>query len=174
MISSSTIIVSLLQPAPEIYDLFDDIILMSEGKIVYQGTRDEVLEFFESCGFKCPPRNEVAGFLQEVISPKDQEQYWYKSQETYNFVSVRMFSTKFKESHHVCKLTKELSAPFDNSKSQNNSLNFSAYSLKRWALFRACMSKELLLMRRNSFIYVFKSVQLVILASITMTVFFRT
>lgn len=70
-----------------------------------------------------------------------------------------MFSRKFKESHHGCKLTEELSAPFDKSKSQNNSFSFSAYSLNKWALFRTCMSRELLLMRRNSFIYIFKSVQ---------------
>lgn len=70
-VTDATIIVSLLQPAPEIYDLFDDIILMAEGKIVYQGPRDEVLEFFDSCGFKCPARKEVAGFLQEASAPYD-------------------------------------------------------------------------------------------------------
>ncbi|XP_047941583.1 pleiotropic drug resistance protein 3-like isoform X2 [Salvia hispanica] len=172
--TDATIIVSLLQPAPEIYDLFDDIIFMAEGKIVYHGPRDEVLEFFDTCGFKCPGRKEVACFLQEVIAPKDQEQYWYKSWEKYNYVSVHMFSRKFKESRRGCKLTEELSAPSDKSKSQNESFNFNAYSLKKWDLFSTCMSRELLLMKRNSFVYVFKSVQLVILASITMTVFLRT
>lgn len=67
--TDATIIVSLLQPAPEIYDLFDDIIFMAEGKIVYQGPRDEVLEFFDTCGFKCPARKEVACFLQEASAP---------------------------------------------------------------------------------------------------------
>lgn len=32
-----TILMSLLQPAPETFDLFDDIILLSEGQIVYHG-----------------------------------------------------------------------------------------------------------------------------------------
>ncbi|KAF3945204.1 hypothetical protein CMV_028398 [Castanea mollissima] len=31
-----TMVISLLQPAPETFDLFDDIILLSEGQIVYQ------------------------------------------------------------------------------------------------------------------------------------------
>lgn len=52
----ATILMSLLQPAPETFDLFDDIILLSEGQIVYHGPRENVLEFFESCGFKCPER----------------------------------------------------------------------------------------------------------------------
>lgn len=41
-----TTFISLLQPAPETYDLFDDIVLLSEGQVVYQGPREDVLEFF--------------------------------------------------------------------------------------------------------------------------------
>ena len=62
-----TILMSLLQPAPETFELFDDIILLSEGQIVYHGPRENVLEFFESCGFKCPERKGTADFLQEVF-----------------------------------------------------------------------------------------------------------
>jgi ABC-type multidrug transport system ATPase subunit len=65
-ILSGTTVISLLQPAPETYNLFDDIILLSDGYIVYQGPRENVLEFFESMGFKCPERKGVADFLQEV------------------------------------------------------------------------------------------------------------
>jgi ABC-type multidrug transport system ATPase subunit len=61
-----TILVSLLQPAPETFNLFDDIILLSEGQVVYHGPRDQVLAFFESCGFRCPDRKGIADFLQEV------------------------------------------------------------------------------------------------------------
>lgn len=67
-ILEGTAVISLLQPAPETYDLFDDIILLTDGKIVYQGPRENVLEFFESMGFKCPTRKGVADFLQEVSS----------------------------------------------------------------------------------------------------------
>ncbi|KAM3256485.1 hypothetical protein ACQJBY_043427 [Aegilops geniculata] len=67
-ISESTILVSLLQPAPETYQLFDDIILMAEGQIVYHGPKSCIMSFFESCGFKCPGRKGDADFLQEVFS----------------------------------------------------------------------------------------------------------
>jgi ABC-type multidrug transport system ATPase subunit len=66
-ISESTILLSLLQPAPETYELFDDIILMAEGKIVFHGPKNCILSFFESYGFQCPERKEAADFLQEVI-----------------------------------------------------------------------------------------------------------
>ena len=54
-ITDATVLVSLLQPAPETFGIFDDLILMSEGKIVYHGPRDHVLNFFEDCGQ--PPQN---------------------------------------------------------------------------------------------------------------------
>lgn len=67
-ILNGTALISLLQPAPETYDLFDDIILISDGQVVYQGPRENVLEFFQHMGFTCPQRKGVADFLQEVSS----------------------------------------------------------------------------------------------------------
>ncbi|KAH7669104.1 Iron-chelate-transporting ATPase protein [Dioscorea alata] len=173
-ITESTAVVSLLQPAPETYDLFDDIILMAEGKIVYQGPRSQILEFFEECGFKCPERKGAADFLQEVMSRKDQEQYWYCAQENYAYVSVDQFCQQFKAFHIGIKLDEELSKPYDKSQCHKHALSFSQYSLPKWELFRACMARELLLMKRNSFVYVFKTTQLSIAAMITMTVYLRT
>jgi ABC-type multidrug transport system ATPase subunit len=65
-IVGGTAVIALLQPAPETYELFDDIILLSDGQVVYSGPREHVLQFFESVGFKCPQRKGVADFLQEV------------------------------------------------------------------------------------------------------------
>lgn len=65
-LTDATVLMSLLQPAPETFDLFDDIILLSDGQIVYQGPREHVLEFFRTYGFQCPERKGTADFLQEV------------------------------------------------------------------------------------------------------------
>jgi hypothetical protein len=62
----ATAVISLLQPSPETYELFDDVILLCEGQIVYQGPRDAALDFFKYMGFICPVRKNVADFLQEV------------------------------------------------------------------------------------------------------------
>ncbi|KAJ6940744.1 hypothetical protein NC651_006771 [Populus alba x Populus x berolinensis] len=173
-ITKSTMLVSLLQPAPETYDLFDDIILMAEGEIVYHGPRDNVLEFFEHCGFRCPPRKGIADFLQEVVSERDQGQYWYHKQQPHSYVSIDMLVKNFQEFHVGQKLEGELSRPLQKSESHKNALSFSIYSLKKWELFKACMDREWLLMKRNLSLHVFKSVQLVVTALITMTVFIRS
>lgn len=80
-LTDATILMSLLQPDPETFDLFDDVILLSEGQIVYQGPRENALEFFQSCGFECPERKGIADFLQEVITfePKRNTVEWYIS-----------------------------------------------------------------------------------------------
>ncbi|ONI27828.1 hypothetical protein PRUPE_1G106900 [Prunus persica] len=173
-ITDATALVSLLQPAPETFDLFDDVILMGEGKVVYHGPRSHALQFFEDCGFKCPSRKGAADFLQEVISKKDQAQYWKHDNIPYNHVSVDQLSQLFRASYLGNKLDDELSKHYDKSQSHDNTLSFTTYSVSKWELFKACMARELLLMKRNSFVYVFKTVQLIIIAFITMTVFIRT
>ncbi|TKY53483.1 Pleiotropic drug resistance protein 2 [Spatholobus suberectus] len=169
-----TMIISLLQPAPETYDLFDDIILLSEGKIVYQGSRESVLHFFESVGFKCPERKGVADFLQEVTSKKDQEQYWFRRDIPYQYVSVPEFVAHFNNYSIGQQLHEKIQVPFDPNESHHAALVKEKYGISKWELFKACFSREWLLMKRNYFIYIFKTSQIAIIAIITMTVFFRT
>ncbi|KAL6656651.1 hypothetical protein ACP70R_004431 [Stipagrostis hirtigluma subsp. patula] len=171
---NNTVMISLLQPPPETYNLFDDIILLSEGYIVYHGPREYILEFFESSGFRCPERKGVADFLQEVTSKKDQQQYWCHDQERYRYVSVPEFAQHFKTFHVGQKLRKELQVPYDKSKTHPAALTTKKYGLSSWESLKAVLSREWLLMKRNSFLYIFKSFQLFILALVTMTVFFRT
>ncbi|KAL9419245.1 hypothetical protein AB3S75_037074 [Citrus x aurantiifolia] len=173
-ITDVTMIISLLQPAPETYDLFDDIILLSEGEIVYQGPREYVLDFFESVGFRCPERKGAADFLQEVTSRKDQQQYWCKKNEPYRYVSVPEFVEHFKTFHVGQKLTDELRVPYDKSKTHPAGLVKKRYGISNWELFKTCFAREWLLMKRNSFVYVFKTFQITIMSIIAFTVYLRT
>ncbi|XP_022865084.1 pleiotropic drug resistance protein 1-like, partial [Olea europaea var. sylvestris] len=172
-IMKGTAFISLLQPAPETYDLFDDIILLADGQIVYQGPRELVLEFFESMGFRCPDRKGVADFLQEVTSKKDQQQYWAKD-EPYRFITVSEFAEAYQSFHVGRKVADELSVPFDKSKGHPAALTTQKYGLGMKELLKACADRELLLMKRNSFVYFFKLFQITIMSLIAMTVFFRT
>ncbi|AES81623.2 drug resistance transporter-like ABC domain protein [Medicago truncatula] len=169
-----TAVISLLQPPPETYYLFDDIILLSEGHIVYQGPCEHVLDFFASMGFICHARKAVADFLQEVTSMKDQEQYWAQRDKPYRFVTAKEFAEAFKSSHVGKSLGNDLVTQFDKSKSHPAALTTNKYGIGNWELFKACLSREYLLMKRNSFLYIFKLCQIAVVATITMTVFLRT
>ncbi|ETL41745.1 hypothetical protein L916_07331, partial [Phytophthora nicotianae] len=63
-----SVIVALLQPTPEVVEMFDDILMVHEGHMVYHGPRTEILDYFENLGFTCPPRVDPADFLIEVTS----------------------------------------------------------------------------------------------------------
>eukprot|EP00257_Ricinus_communis_P023765 XP_015583835.1 ABC transporter G family member 39 isoform X3 [Ricinus communis] len=169
-----TMIISLLQPAPETFELFDDVILLSDGQIVYQGPRENILEFFEYMGFRCPERKGVADFLQEVTSKKDQEQYWYKKDQPYSFISVPDFVQGFSSFHIGQQLASDLSVPYNKSRAHPAALVMDKYGISNWELFKACFSREWLLMKRNSFVYIFKTVQITIMSIIAFTVFLRT
>ena len=47
-------IVSLLQPPPETVANFDDVIVVSEGKIIYSGPLEDVLDYFNDLGYDIP------------------------------------------------------------------------------------------------------------------------
>ncbi|WVZ69752.1 hypothetical protein U9M48_018488 [Paspalum notatum var. saurae] len=173
-ILSGTAVISLLQPAPETYNLFDDIILLSDGQVVYQGPREDVLEFFESMGFRCPERKGVADFLQEVTSRKDQKQYWARRDEHYRFVTVKEFATAFKSFHTGRAIENELAVPFDKSKNHPAALTTTRYGASGKELLKANIDREILLMKRNSFVYIFRTFQLMLTSTVSMTLFFRT
>mmetsp|Transcript_4643 Transcript_4643/g.13342 ORF Transcript_4643/g.13342 Transcript_4643/m.13342 type:complete len:1521 (-) Transcript_4643:659-5221(-) len=67
-----TVVISLLQPQPEVWDLFDETILLTDGKVMYHGEINGALPFFRTLGFQCPERKDAASFLQEVTTPKGQ------------------------------------------------------------------------------------------------------
>ncbi|CAN0879901.1 ABC transporter G family member 39 [Linum grandiflorum] len=125
-------------------------------------------------GFKCPERKGVADFLQEVTSKKDQEQYWHNKNQPYRFVSATEFALGFNSSNIGQKLAADLQVPYDRSKVHPAALVKSKYGISNWNLFKACFSREWLLMKRHSFVYIFKTSQITIMSIIAFTVFLRT
>ncbi|KAL6524145.1 ABC transporter G member 32 [Orobanche minor] len=168
-----TTLISLLQPDPETYEMFDDIILFSEGQIVYQGPREAVREFFLSMGFKCPSRKNVADFLQEVLSEKDQEQYWFVD-DRYSYVPVAKFVEGFQTYHVGNFLTQDLALPYDKSYNHPAALSNRTYGITRAKLLQISLSWQILLLRRNSPVFIFKFIQVLLIILIMMSVFFRT
>lgn len=77
----------------------------------------------------------------------------------YSYVSVKEFSEAFQSFHVGRKLGDELAIPFDRTKSHPDSLTTDRYGVSKKMLLKACVDRELLLMKRNSFVYIFKEIQ---------------
>lgn len=68
-----TSIVSLYQAGNGIYDLFDKVLVLDEGKQIYYGPRNEARPFMESLGFICDSSANVADFLTGVTVPTERQ-----------------------------------------------------------------------------------------------------
>ncbi|KAG8382796.1 hypothetical protein BUALT_Bualt05G0114500 [Buddleja alternifolia] len=64
-----TVICSIHQPRGSVYAKFDDIVLLTEGSLVYAGpAREESLSYFSKFGYICPDHVNPAEFLADLIS----------------------------------------------------------------------------------------------------------
>eukprot|EP00887_Chlorella_sp_A99_P006759 scaffold3.g6759.t1 len=70
-----TFLISLLQPPPEVLYLFDDLLLLTDGRVLFHGPVTEVLGHFAGLGYACPVRKDPGSFLQEVSTPAGQLAY---------------------------------------------------------------------------------------------------
>nr|QMS43324.1 stigma exsertion 1 [Medicago truncatula] len=67
-----TVIASIHQPSSEVFELFDQLYLLSGGKTVYFGQASDAYEFFAQAGFPCPAlRNPSDHFLRCINSDFD-------------------------------------------------------------------------------------------------------
>ncbi|EIE26053.1 ATP-binding cassette transporter [Coccomyxa subellipsoidea C-169] len=155
----STVCMSLLQPQRETYNLFDDVMLLAEGLLVYHGPKEEVVPFFEGLGFRLPPRKGTADFLQEITSRKDQRQYWADPSKTYRFIPPAEMARAFHHSPVGQAAAAEAASP--------------PVHTKEGLFMKACMRREFILMSRHRFVYFFRIAQLALVAFAAATVFLR-
>ena len=69
-----TVVCTIHQPQQKIFNLFDNLILLKRGKVVYQGSCQKSLIFLESIGLPCPADVNPADFLLDAIAPTHTEQ----------------------------------------------------------------------------------------------------
>ena len=63
-----TVVTSLLQPTPETFGLFDDVILIREGAVVYHGARAALPAYLASLGFTPPTAEDAAAAMATSAS----------------------------------------------------------------------------------------------------------
>lgn len=94
-----------------------------------------------------------------MTSRKDQEQYWVHRDKPYGFVTTKEFSEAMKSFHIGRKLSDELAIPFNKSEGHPAALATKKNGVSKKELFKACMDRQILLMKRNKFVYIFKLAQ---------------
>ncbi|ONK80621.1 uncharacterized protein A4U43_C01F19880 [Asparagus officinalis] len=139
------------------YDLLMDLARKEKEAGIYP--EPELDLFMKAIAMEGVRSSMLTDYILRVISRKDQEQYWADKSKPYSYVSVSQFAENFKKFHVALQLEKELSIPFDKSCGHKASLVFSKHSVSYSELLEASFAKEWLLIKRNAFVYIFKTVQ---------------
>lgn len=63
-----TIITTIHQPRSEIWDLFDNLIILSKGSPVYSGSIPDCLPWFDALGYQIPPFVNPAEFVIDIAA----------------------------------------------------------------------------------------------------------
>ena len=65
--SGKTILTTIHQPSSEVFELFDDVILLASGCMIYKGPRDEIVNHFQTQGYICGSNMNPADFVMFKI-----------------------------------------------------------------------------------------------------------
>lgn len=67
----SAAVVAIYQASQSIYDVFDKVAVLYEGRQIYFGNIHKAKEYFVNMGFDCPARQTTADFLTSITSPAE-------------------------------------------------------------------------------------------------------
>jgi len=102
-LSKSVAFITIYQAGDNIYETFDKVTILYDGRQIYFGPAMDAKPYFEKMGFQCPPRQSTAEFLTAVTDPDgrfpkpgfenrvprtaaDFESYWHNSPEYGNLL----------------------------------------------------------------------------------------
>lgn len=68
-ISNRTTLLTLYQAGEGIYELMDKVLLIDEGRMLFQGPARDAKQYFINLGFYCPERQTTADFLTSITDP---------------------------------------------------------------------------------------------------------
>ena len=62
-----TVISTIHQPSSDIFHMFDKLLLMSDGYILFHGKATDCISFFSRLGFSCPPLSNPSDYFIEIL-----------------------------------------------------------------------------------------------------------
>ena len=72
--TGKTVVCVIHQPSSEVFDLFDNVICMSKGRVVYHGPVAKMTDYFMSQGYKCPADYNPSDYVMYVLQTVSDEE----------------------------------------------------------------------------------------------------
>ncbi|KXZ43069.1 hypothetical protein GPECTOR_104g75 [Gonium pectorale] len=171
-------LVSLLQPSPEVFACFDDVMLLSGGELLFLGPREDVMPFFGRLGLAPPPTKTDADFLQEVTaSPSYQARFrlpgGLAQRAGSKWLSPTRLRQEFEASPSGAALAARLAEQPYSHPLQHLVLHKEKHALPLTAMWWAVARRELLLFVRNKVFFIAGASQIAFTAFLVSTTFIR-
>eukprot|EP00300_Choanocystis_sp_HF-7_P021794 c20895_g1_i1.p1 GENE.c20895_g1_i1~~c20895_g1_i1.p1 ORF type:complete len:1359 (+),score=349.22 c20895_g1_i1:1-4077(+) len=140
-------VISLLQPPPEVFDLFDDVIIIEKGHIIFHGPKSSVRPHLSSLGYELAPKKDLADFLQEVTAPEAKHAWNPTTPEQVRVERVEDFVAAFEKTEIFQTIQSDLDQP---PPTHQWRLNQTVFSNRSWASnTRLCLARQLKIVARN-------------------------
>ncbi|GMF47810.1 unnamed protein product [Phytophthora fragariaefolia] len=175
-----TVVMALLQPAPEVFELFDNILLLNDGEVMYHGPREQALPYFESLGFVCPPDRDVADYLLDLGTD---QQYQYEvakpnGRSSFSVQAPRLaseFADLFRQSVVHDNIVQALDAPWSEERlrdGEEHLVKMPEFRQSFWAGTLTVMRRQMLLALRNTAFMRVRALMVVVMGLIYGSTFF--
>jgi len=156
-VSNRTTLTTLYQAGEDIYELMDKVLVIDEGRMLYQGPANEARNYFVDLGFYAPPRQTTADFLTSICDPNSRQfregyedrcpktaeelERAFRASATYQKVlqDVQEFETHLQQTEHADARVFEESVQQQKSKRVATHSN---YTVPFWKQVLACTRRE--------------------------------
>ncbi|EEY57236.1 ATP-binding Cassette (ABC) Superfamily [Phytophthora infestans T30-4] len=168
-----TVVAALLQPAPEIFELFDDVLLLMRGRVAYHGPVQEVRGYFESLGFYCPPGRDFADFLMD-LGTDEQLRYQTGSAQTPPR-TAEQYAAVFTSSSIYQQELQQLETPVDPSMAESTHKYMDSIpEFQQGFMASTCtlVRREMLVLSRNAAFVVGRAVMTVVMGLLYASTFY--
>lgn len=91
--NSRLVITVVHQPRSSIYEMFDRLMILSEGKLMYFGEASQAVDYFSTSSYSCPENFNPADFFLDLLSPDNRS----KESEESTRNRINFLGTKWQE-----------------------------------------------------------------------------
>eukprot|EP01084_Bolivina_argentea_P011260 21046_1 len=107
------VIASIHQPSSEIFSTLDRVLILAQGKAIYEGKVNKLAEYFASIGYECPRYSNIADFVLQKCCENTQFfiNKWDEYIKTDSNSSYFIVKRRMKEKEDVINLYKTEMAP---------------------------------------------------------------
>lgn len=138
-----TVIATVHQPRSTMYDLFDQLLVLNQGRTVYQGPAKNATSYFARLGFRVPEHVSPADYVIDVLLDPDRASLATKDISTLDFAATWDASPEYEEIMHLVQDAKTEFPVLDTLS------DIRPFATSRWVQFGHLASRQLRLQWRD-------------------------